>query len=292
MSATTWLPVALALAAAAFFGCAGVVSKRGMVRVEPQLGATISLGSSLVVFLASSPLWMRAEDWFGLGFWIFLVNGFFHPMLSMYCWLEAIQRAGATVASTLTATAPLFAALSSIVALGESMTALIALGTAFTVIGVVTLSWGPMRVGTAMRAALLFATGAALVRGLNHTIGKVGLELMPNAFMAAFVSCAVSFVGMLTIYRVRQGHFPRGIPRAGLGYFLLNGALMAGGISSMYAAISVGSVVVVSPLIATYPVFTMVLAFALGMERLTARLLAGVALVVGGVAAISIGMAR
>jgi len=48
---------------------------------------------------------------------------------------------------------------------------------------------------------------------------------------------------------------------------------------------------VVSPLIATYPVFTLIIAVAIGMERLSRRLFAGVALVVAGVVAISVARA-
>ena len=137
------LPVVLGLAAAALFGASGITSKRGMAHVDPQLGIIISLGSMVTCFALSAPLWMRQEDWFNPGLWVFVVNGLFHPLLSMYFWMEAIQRAGATVASTLTATAPLFAAATAIAFLGESITPLIALGTLTTVAGIVTLSWSP-----------------------------------------------------------------------------------------------------------------------------------------------------
>ncbi len=282
------LPVALALAAACLFGVAAITSRKGTAHVNPQVGVIISLGASMGTFALTSPLWMRAGDWFTLGFWVFVINGFFHPLLSMYCWMESIQRAGATVASTFTATAPLFAAFTAILFLDESITVLIAAGTLATIAGIITLSWGPMGITTLMRAALLFATGAALVRGLNHTVGRYGLSLMPNPMMAGFISSVVAFAGSIVMYRARNGAFPANVPRAGVPFMVLTGMLTCGGITGMYSALEVGTVVVVSPLIATYPLFTLVIALAIGMEKLTRRLVAGVSLVVGGVIALCI----
>lgn len=277
----------LALGAACVFGMAAITSRLGTAHIAPQVGVIVSLFASMCTFAVLSPWWMRAEDWFGLGFWLFVVNGLFHPLLSQLFWMEAIQRAGATVASTLTATAPLFAAATAIAFLGESITVLVAAGTLATVAGIVTLSWGPLGITQLMRVALLFATAAALVRGLNHTVGRFGLSLMPNPMMAGFIACVVAFVASIGLYRARNGRLPTGFARAGLPYMVLTGVLSCAGVSFMYSALEVGTVVVVSPLIATYPLFTLVAALALGMERLGPRLVAGVALVVGGVIAIS-----
>jgi drug/metabolite transporter (DMT)-like permease len=52
-----------------------------------------------------------------------------------------------------------------------------------------------------------------------------------------------------------------------------------------------GQVVVVSPIIAAYPLFTLLTALMFRQERLSAKLALGVILVVGGVALISRGSA-
>lgn len=282
------LPIALALGAACVFGLAAITSRKGTVHMTPQVGVIVSLGASLATFAVLSPLWFEPQHWFTLGVWIFLLNGLFHPLLSQYFWMEAIQRAGATVASTLTATAPLFAAATAIAFLDETITLLIAAGTLATVAGVIVLSWGPMGITDLMRVALLFATGAALVRGLNHTVGRFGLSIMPNPMMAGFIACSVAFIASIALYRARNGTLPPRPSRAGMPFMALTGIFSCAGVSLMYSALEVGEVVVVSPLIATYPLFTLVIALLLGMERLSTRLVAGVLLVVGGVIAISV----
>ena len=285
------VPVLLALSAAILFGVSTVTAKRGLMVVDAQSGSLVVIGTVLAIYLATSPFWMQARDWFTAGFWIFVVNGFMHPFLSMYLALEATARIGPTVAATFSATAPLFAAATAVAFLGESINTWISLGTVFTVMGVMTLSWSPRGISTLLRAALLFATGAAIVRGLNHTLGKWGLDNMPNVFMAGFVSFAVSFCCALLVYRLRTGTVIVRLPRAGLGYFLLTGTIISVAILCMYGGLVSGQVVVVSPIIAAYPLFTLLTALMFGQEKLSAKLTLGVFLVVGGVALISRGSA-
>jgi drug/metabolite transporter (DMT)-like permease len=285
------VPVLLALGAAFLFGVSTVTAKRGLMIVDPQAASLVIIGTVVVLYLLTSPLWMRAQDWFTLGFWIFVVNGFMHPFLSMYLALEATARTGPTVAATLSATAPLFAAFTAVTFLGESINAWISTGTILTILGVMTLSWSPKGAGALLRIALLFATGAAVVRGLNHTLGKWGLESMPNVFMAGFVSFAVSFCGALLVYRLRTGTLIVRLPRAGLGYLLLTGAIISVAILCMYGGLITGQVIVISPIIAAYPLFTLLTALIFRQESLSVKLALGVFLVVGGVALISRGSA-
>jgi len=285
----TSIPVLLALGAAILFGVSTVTAKRGLMLAHAQTGSMVIMGTVVVLYLVTAPFWMHAGDWFTLGFWIFVLNGLMHPFLSMYLALEATARTGATVAATFSATAPLFAAITAIAFLGESMNSLISMGTMATVLGVMVLSWSPRGTGSLLRVALLFATGAAIVRGLNHTVGKWGLETMPNPFMAAFVSFAVSFCCALLVYRLRTGTFIVSIPRAGLGYFVLSGGIIALAILCMYGGLTLGRVVVVSPIIAAYPLFTLFTALLFRQERLSVKIAMGVLLVVGGVVLISRG---
>jgi transporter family protein len=285
------IPVLLALGAAGLFGVSTVTAKRGLSVVHPQAASLVVIGTVVALYLLTSPLWMQAQDWFTLGFWIFVLNGLMHPFLSMYLALEATARTGPTVAATLSGTAPLFAAFTAIAFLGESINTWIALGTAATVVGVMTLTWSPRGAGTLLRLALLFATGAAIVRGLNHTIAKWGLETMPNVFMAGFVSFSVSLCGALLVYRLRTGTLIVRIPRAGLGYLVLTGVIIAAAVLCMYGGLATGRVVVVSPIIAAYPVFTLLTALMFKQENLTSKLAAGVLLVVGGVTLVSLGSA-
>ena len=294
IDAGPFLPSVLALGATAAFGATGVASKRGVAHVEALTGTLITVGACFAVYLVTAPFWMRAEDWFTAGFWIFVLVGVMQPALSMYFANEAYSRAGATVVSTFAGTAPLFAAVLAIVFLDERLSLAIAAGTVLTVVGITTLAWMPARGGPGamlgrrgIAAALAFATCAAALRGINHVIGKVGIDLLANPLMAGFSSIGVSVVVLGVAYRWRRGRWPGRIPRQGLVYFSLAGLCIAFGMGCLFAALLVGTVTVVAPIVAAYPVVTLLVSVALGDERISGKVLAGVALVMVGVAAIS-----
>ena len=291
-SPETLLPGLLALAAAAAFGTSGVASKRGLAHVEALTGTLITVGACTALYLVTAPFWMRAGDWFTAGFWIFAITGIMQPALSMYFSHQAFSRAGATVVATFASTTPLFAAVLAIIFLDERLSLAIAAGTVFTVLGITTLAWAPSPRGARIKeggvaAALAFATCTAAIRGVNHIIGKIGIDLLPNPFMAGFCSFGVSFIVLLTVYRWRRGRWPGNVPRTGLVCFGITGLCVAFGIGLLYGALMAGTVTVVAPIVATFPVFTLLVAAALGDERITAKVLAGVALVVLGVVVIS-----
>ena len=285
----TLFPVLVSLASAVAFGGSGVAAKRGLAHVDPLAGTLVAVGTCFAGYLVLAPFWMRAEDWFTAGFWVFAAMGIIQPSLSMYLANEAYSRAGATVSSTFAATAPLFAAALAIVVLGERLTLAIAAGTLLTVLGIVVLSRTPRgsRRQRLVAAALLFATATAAIRGFNHFIGKIGMELLPNAFMAAFCSFAVSFAILAVAYRWRRGRWPGRLPAAGVRCFAVTGLCIAAGIGLLFAALLIGRVVVVSPVVGTYPVFTLLASVALRDERFTGKVLAGMGLVVVGVGFVS-----
>ena len=290
----TLLPGLIALGAAAAFGTSGVASKRGLAHVEALTGTLVSVGACLAVYVLAAPLWMRAEDWFTVGFWIFALTGIMQPALSMYFANEAYSRAGATVVSTFAGTTPLFASAVAIGFLDERLTLALAAGTVLTVAGITALAWlpapggaGAMAGRSGIAAALVFATLTAAIRGINQVIGKVGIDLLPNPFMAGFCSFGVSFVLLGVAYRWRRGRWPGRLPRPGLVWFCITGLCVALGAGLLYTALLVGTVTVVAPIVATFPVFTLLVAAALGDERITGKVLAGVVLVVVGVAVVS-----
>lgn len=270
------------------FGLSNVAARRGLRHTDAQAGACVSIGVCALWFLVLAPLWWHEAQWLTPGFWLFVLNGLFHPMLSIYLAYEANRRAGATVSATFGATAPLFAAAFAVSFLGETLTLGIGLGTALTVAGVMRLSWSPGIYGAALRGALLFASGAALIRAGNQSLTKVGLEWLPNAIFAGLISFAVAFIGTMILYRLRFGRLPLPMAPAGLKSFALAGTGIAVAIWAMFTALGLGDVVVVSPIVTSFPIFTLIAAVAVGEERATWPVVSAVLMVVAGVGFISV----
>lgn len=283
------VPMLLALLAASLFGAQAVLARRALRYVNAQTGAMVTIVVAAVIFwllyLVGRADWAH---WGSPALWVFASNGLLHPLLSMFLSFEANRRMGATVSAAIASTTPLFATAGAVLGLGEGVTVPLLLGTLGIVAGVVALSWS----GAAARGwplgALAFPTGAAVVRAFNHVWGRFGVMLLPVPTLAAALSFSVSGALSVLGYRVRMGHLPRGIPRRGLMWGALSGCTVSGAILAMYTALSVGTVVVVSPILNTYPLFTLAWSLLFRQETLSTRIAVGVLLVVGGVTLIGL----
>ena len=94
-----------------------------------------------------------------------------------------------------------------------------------------------------------------MTRGLAHNVIKFAYVELPSPMTAALVSSTVSLLVLLII----NGVGGREWPRMGRGYlwFMLCGVLNGIGLVGLNTALELGDVVIVSPLIATTPAFTL-----------------------------------
>jgi uncharacterized membrane protein len=132
--------------------------------------------------------------------------------------------------------------------------------------------------------ALLIPVAAAAGRGLAQTLLKAGLVLWPNPFAALLIGYTMSAATVTTGGHLRAGKAGLGLRRRGVLWFAFVGLLNGTATLVMYAALNRGPVVLVSPIAASFPLFTLVFsALLLRHERLTGRVAAGVILTVSGV---------
>ena len=278
----------LTLCAAAFFGMSANAVRAGLRTLDSRTGAIISIASTVCCYALVAPLWMHAEDWTNPGLLIFAAFGLVHPWLSRYMAYEANRRVGATISATFEANSPLFTAALAIVFLGEQLTLLIAFGTLMTVAGIGWVYWNREVAASIMRTAALLALGAMVLRGLLVFVTKIGLVIMPNPVMGAFAAYAVSLVCALSFHYAKAGGGRIPFTQGGGQWFVLTGALTATGTACLFTALLSGQVIVVSPILASYPLFTMLTAWLLATERLSRRAIAGVIVTVAGVSLVSL----
>lgn len=279
-------PSLFAVTGGVLFGAQANFARRGLNHMGPQEGALVTIGAATLVFWAMAPFALKSAYWVSPGFWIFLSNGIIHPTVSMLLIFEANRRMGPTVSSTVAATAPLFATAGAVLTLGEALTFPVLAGTLATVAGVVVLSWRRAGLAEWSLAALFFPLGAAVVRAISFVWGKYGLEELDSPYFASLVTFSVGFLLSAGVYLLRKRGRPARLPRKGVLWCSIGGTCTAGAILCMYTALSMGQVVIVGPLINTYPMFTLALAVAFRQESLGTRIVMGVLLVVGGVALI------
>jgi drug/metabolite transporter (DMT)-like permease len=277
--------IALALVSSAFLGTAVVMANVGLRYLHPARGALVSIPSTTLAFWLLAPFLLRGEGWNATAFAIFATVGVVFPAVVTLLNFASNRIAGPTIAGTLSSTTPLFAALVAIVVLGEPPTIAAATGTAAIVLGVIAFTWRGENGARALTAvAILLPLAGAAIRGGAQAAVKAGLALWPEAFVAVLVGYSVSCA---TIFAASRTLVPRSaapLDRRGFLWFVAVGACNGAGMLAMYAALGRGQVSVVSPLVATYPLFTLALsALFLRDEKFGPRVLLGVALTVAGV---------
>ena len=277
--------IALATLSAACFGAALVTTYSGLRHMHALSGARVSIPTATVLFWMSAPF-LDLSGWQAAAAGIFALVGIFFPAAVTLLTFAANERLGPTVAGTIGSTAPLFAVFGAALFLSEPLGARELIATAVIVLGSMMLTGpGSSTAGARPRAALWLPWSAAVLRALAQVMSKAGLALWPNPFAAALVGYSVSAAAVWAVPALDRRSQAFAFSGRGVVWFALTGMLNGGAVLAMYCALNSGPVFLVSPIVATYPVFTLALsALALGGERLSGMLFAGVALTVTGVA--------
>lgn len=135
-----------------------------------------------------------------------------------------------------------------------------------------------------------FAFTAAAAYGSSQVLARQGVSDLAPPLVGSLVALFWGTLGfgLMAVRGLRAA--PIGNFRRGVLLFGTAGIFSAIGVVLMFQALSRGEVVVVSPVLATNPLFTLVLAavFLRGVERITPRIVVGALLVVLGVAVLSL----
>lgn len=276
--------VAIALTASLLFGLAFVLTQLALRHMPAATGAAVSVPTSCLLFWCAAPFRFDMGGWNTMAALIFFGAGLLYPGTVTLLTFAANHRLGPSIAAALGNLTPLFAVGGAMLLLGETPRPGQIAGLFAVVAGALMVS-RPR--GTLARQwplwALALPVSAALIRGLVQPALKAGLELWPDAFATAVISYTASSAVLLAAAAARRALPWHGTPR-GIAWFVVVGLANGSATFAMYQALALGSVSLVSPLIATYPLATLALgAMVLGLVP-DRRLFAGVALIVAGVA--------
>lgn len=274
--------IVYAALSAALFGAALVTTHSGLKYLGAAAGARVSIPAATLLFWLLAPF-ADLAGWQIAAIGIFAVVGLFFPAAVTLLTFEANRRLGPSVTGAVGSTAPLFAVLGAALLLGEALGVRELSATFLIVLGSVLLS-GLQGADTRARrhGAMWLPWTAAALRALAQVLAKAGLTLWPNPFAAALLGYTVS---SLAVWTATLGQpVTRKFHRRGAAWFAATGILNGVAVLCLYRALNTGTVVLVSPIVATYPLFTLILsALFLREERMSKTLVGGVALIVTGV---------
>lgn len=203
-----------------------------------------------------------------------------------------LYRIGASRSEPLRNSSPLWSTIIAIAILHEQAGFAILLGTILVVVGVTLISWCPAITTSAYRWwDVFFPLAAAFLAGIAFPVRRYALTISNEPLFFAAVIAVVSFLCFTVFLLMPTTRGPLHCSRSVLALLVAAGCFEALGALLAMMALSVGRVVVVAPIVATTPLWTllMILVLLRGQEQVSRRTVLATACVVSGTIAISLG---
>ncbi len=273
--------LASALLSSVCFGVALVTGRVGLRTLDARSGAVISIPTATALFALIAPVTFDAERFTVQAALWFALVGLFFPAIVTILTFRSNEVLGPTVTGAVSGTAPLFALLAAALLLGESIPAQAAVAATAVGVGVALISWkrGAVR-SEFLGWSLLWPISGAVVRGFAQAGAKAGLLLWPNPFAASLIGYSVSSATVIGVNQFGRSTRSR-FRRHGIAWFAITGVLNGAAVLLMYAALNTAPVSLIAPVVATYPLVTVLATAAvLREERPTRRVVAGATLTV------------
>jgi drug/metabolite transporter (DMT)-like permease len=219
---------------------------------------------------------------------LFIIVGIFQLGTRLFAY-TGVAKIGASRSSTLQATSPLVATVIALTILHEEAGIAVLMGTLLVVIGIILISWRPEeQIPTYRWWHILLPLTAALFTGVNHPIRRYALQISNQPlFLAALmgITSLICISGYLTLPNTTQRPVWN---RRALIPLLSTSAFETLGILTIINALSVGPVVVVAPIAATYPLWVLLgtVMFSRELEQINARVVIAALCVMAGTVAI------
>jgi DME family drug/metabolite transporter len=285
------LPIVFGLLTSLCFAIASLLAQRGYFAAPAPWGAWVTIAVNALFLLAAHFILHSDTRLFAADNLIFIAVGLFVPGVTRVLSFRGIRAMGSSVTSTIVNTTPMFSTVLAILILEERPAPLVVLGVALTVGGLVTVSWGGEKTSY-KKSELIYPFLCALLFSMKDVAVRWGLAGGGGQpILAAGIAALTSTIEIFLITRYLQGEQFILPPAPVARWFMGSGIFTGASFLFMYLAYSLERVSIVAPLVNSYTVFVSILTpfMARRIETVTVRKLAGAALVVAGIFAVSLG---
>lgn len=280
------LPELVALSASFFTALSSVMATRGMKDSNPDTANLILTGIQTIVLtgllaLDFPELNVRAILWFSLA-------GIFGSFIGRLLTMMSYKQLGVSSSSALIGTSPVLTTFLAVIFLNEPLVWSVIVGAFLLFIGISVLNSLSGQVLLTSRN-LYLPVGAAFFYAISNVIQKLGTNLQPNAILGAQVSTFAGLLACLTYLAAGKSFGKLQINRGNINWLAGSGVVNAAAWVMITMAISLGRVSVITPLIYSYPLFSLILSrLFISDEVINRTIVFGSVLVVIGVVIVSI----
>jgi drug/metabolite transporter (DMT)-like permease len=243
----------------------------------------------MVAFLhASDLLYLTA-----LTIGIFAAVGIMHFAIGRQISYIAEKNIGANQAAPLISTQIIYSVILAIILLGETVTPELVVGAAMILGGSLLLEAraSATKRGGTLRKGYIAAITTSLLFGISPLLIKWGLGMYDYYFGATFVAYAAAFLFyLLSRSTPKLVVSMKALPTYALIYYVIGGCLAAFGQLFRFSALTFAPVVIVIPILAAHPIFTILLTRGLARdyEVFHVRTIAAIFIVVVGTILVSL----
>jgi drug/metabolite transporter (DMT)-like permease len=272
------------------FACANVTVGHGMRYSTPLTATFVSLIVHTVVLWSALFLTSEIPTMNIIAVGAIFLTGMVQPFMRFFQY-KGMEKIGTSRAITLRNSYPVLSVLIGIVFLGEQITVLGTIGTALIVCGIVLSSWKlDERFKDFRWLYVVYPLITATITSVVHPLRRYALiQSNEPLFFAALVG-PFSLLAFAVYYWTPLNQEKLVWDRRALWPFLWSGLGETMAVLFMLHAFAIGSIVTVSPITATSPIWTALLGaiFLRRLEKFTPASVIGTLSVVAGVIAIAL----
>lgn len=284
-------PQLLALLAAFSYAVFTICARLGLNHSTPITATIVALSVRTLTLWAAVFLTGGIPQVATIALLLFIILGIAQTAMSLLTF-TGIHKIGASRSEPLRNSYPLWAAIIAILILHEQAGLPVLAGTLLVVVGVILISWRPAVATSDYRWwHVLFSLSAGFLAGIAFPVRRYALTLSNEPLFFAALVAVVSLACLVIYLLMPVATRPPTWDRKALLPFVAAGGFEALGTVLVLMALSVGRVVVVSPIVATTPLWTLLMTIILlrGLEGVSRRTIFGTACVVTGTIAINLG---
>ena len=292
------MAVLLALVTCFAYAIDTYLIRQGLARTpQPMVATVVTLSVNfaffVVLFLLFVPAhYVRLEKGYP-----FIIAGVLAPGAARAFSYRGIEKLGLSINTPIVNSEILIAVAMAILFLNEPMTLMIGIGVLSIIVGLVLLGLESGRgkesiVGKRIRYRyLLYPLIASVFYGVSVFVRKLGLNVLGSPILGATFTSGTSWL-ILTASLVAGGHVNQlsKVTRQSFIYFLLGGGATCVAWYSLFNALHIGKVSIVTPIATSYSLVTLFFSYVLlrKVERINRRIVAATVLVVGGIILLSL----
>ena len=266
------LGVVFAIFAAACFGANRAFLSKPLVRSSPRVANYITAVVGILVALVADIVTGQSSTILATSLYtvfIFVVVGILNFGISRILSYVGVKNIGATQASVLSLTQVLYSFIFAVVLIGETLTIETAAGAALIILGALIIEGRPIAKlrGGSLKIGIISILLGSIVRGFAPVLIKVGLVHYPFSVSATLISYLGAMLFNASLIAPRKAiSGVKALPRTALLSITAAGVFVVVAQLLRFAALDFASVVLVAPMTAMEPIFTVLISQVVAKE--------------------------